>query len=316
MADNTPDKGAALVVDLNKCLGCQACAIACKVWWSSKEPGAEHAWWLITETRPGPGYPKNWLEKSKKGERQSKKDYEPDFRFRYEELVNNTTGKTPPDITPQPAPQWGPNWNWDQGVGETPKDAWYFYLPIQCMHCENPPCVESCPSHALFKRKDGIVMLDPQLCLGCQACFEACPYRRIFWNLKLGTPSKCIMCAPLVDQGLDPICVQVCPARARFFGRIEDPDSPVHVLIKEYKVAIPLLPELNTKPRVLYVPPVLTPPRPDGKPRYDKKYLEELFSKDIWRVKEILEAERKKGRSSKLIRVLTSFYSHRMGEQK
>jgi len=62
--------------------------------------------------------------------------------------------------------------------------------------------------------------------------------------------------------------------RARFFGRIDDPESPVYVIAREYKVALPLLPQFNTNPRVLYIPPVLTPPRPDGKPRYDRDYLE------------------------------------------
>ena len=311
MALKVPRKGYALVIDLNKCIGCQACSIACKVWWSSKEPGAEHAWWVITETRPGPGYPRNWLEKSKKGIRQSPEDYEPEFKFNYEYLISNPTGEIPPKITPEPPPEWGPNWNWDQGVGDTPENAWFFYLPIQCMHCENPPCVESCPSHAIFKREDGIVMVDPQLCLGCQACFEACPYRRIFWNHKTETPSKCILCAPLVDKGILPICVQVCPTRARFFGKLEDPESPVHVLVHEYRVAIPLLPQFGTNPRVLYIPPVLTPPKPDGSPRYDKKYLEELFGKDVWRVKEVLEAERRKGARSKLMQILTKYYASR-----
>jgi len=300
--------GVALVVDLNKCVGCQACAVACKVWWTSKEKGAEHAWWLITETRPGSGYPKNWIEKSRRGERQSPEDYEPENVFRYENLINNPTDEIPPKITPDPAPSWGPNWEWDQGDGETPEDAWFFYMPIQCMHCEDAPCEESCPTHAIYRREeDGIVMTDPQLCMSCQSCFEACPYRRVFWNHYSGNPSKCILCQPLVEKGDTPICVKACTARARFFGRLEDTGSSVYVLIKESGVAIPLFPQFNTKPRIRYIPPVMLPPKPDGNPRYDEKYLEDLFGKDVWKVRDVLESEIKKGAESRLIRVLTGY---------
>ena len=297
-----PDKGYAIVVDLNKCVGCQACAIACKVWWTSKEKGLEHAWWIVTETRPGRGYPKNWVEKVKKGVPNTREDYEADFRYRYENLLCNPSNGVP-RIYPEPLPKYGPNWEWDLGVGETPEDAWFFYLPIQCMHCENAPCVEVCPAKALYRRDDGIVVYDPDVCMSCQSCFVVCPYRRVFWNYELNRPSKCIMCVPLVERGEKPICVRVCGARARFFGRLDDPNSPVYVLAKEYKVALPLFPQFNTNPRVLYVPPVLTPPKSNGEERYDRKYLEELFGKDVWRVKEVLERERKNP-NSKLMKIL------------
>ncbi len=303
-----PDKGWALVVDLNKCVGCYACALACKTWWNKDDSrGRHHIWWLVVETRPGAGYPRNWLEKSLRGETPSRDDYEPYVEFRYENLRSNPTGEMPPRIVPKPAPRWGPNWDWDVGVGETPEDAWFFYLPIQCMHCDSPPCVNNCPTGAMYKRSDGIVVFDPQLCMRCRACFESCPYRRIFWDEKADMPSKCNLCLPLVEKGEPPLCVRACPMRARFFGRLEDPESPVYVLVKEYGVALPLLPEFGTSPRILYIPPVLTPPRPDGKPRYDPKYLEKLFGSRVWEVKRILEEERKKGLASKLMRVLSSY---------
>jgi Fe-S-cluster-containing dehydrogenase component len=303
-----PRSGWVLIIDLNKCLGCQACAIACKTWWTmSFKKGENHIWWLIVETRPGPGYPKNWLEKRERGEEITDSDYEPYTEFRYENLRNNPTNEIPPKITPQPPPRWGPNWDWDIGVGNDPTDAWFFYLPLQCMHCDNAPCMHVCPSGAIYKRNDGIVTIDPQLCMGCQACVHACPYARMYWDKRRGVPSKCILCMPFVDKGEPPLCVRACPARARYFGRIDDPESPVYVIAKEYGVALPLLPQLGTMPRVLYIPPVLTPPKPDGSPRYDMKYLEKLFGKEVWRVKKILEEERKKGMKSKLMRVLTSY---------
>jgi len=296
-------KGWAIVVDLNKCLGCQACSIACKVWWSSKV-GPENAWWLIVETRPGDGYPKNWLEKSRKGEPQSPNDYEPKFKFRYGNLFNNPTNEIPPKIYPEENIKYGPNWEWDKGVGNNPDDTWFFYLPMQCMHCEDPPCVKNCPTGALYIREDGIVMLDEHLCIGCEACVESCPYRRVFFNPVLRAPSKCIMCEPLVESGKPPICVEVCPGQARFFGKLEDTDSPTHIIVKEYKAAVPLLPKFNTNPRIFYIPPVLTPPKPDGEDRYDMNYLKDLFGEDVVNAAENLKKERGK-KESKLIKTLT-----------
>jgi len=235
---------------------------------------------------------------------QSPDDYEPEFRFRYENLFNNPTGEVPPKIYPEEDIEYGPNWDWDMGVGEAPEDTWFFYLPIQCMHCEDPPCVKTCPSGALYKTEDGIVMLNESICIGCEACVENCPYRRVFFNPVIRAPSKCIMCQPLVEKGEPPICVRVCPAQARFFGRLEDPDSPVHIIVEEYKAAVPLLPQFNTDPRIFYVPPVLTPPRPDGGDRYDMEYLKKLFGDAVAEASENLIRERGK-EDSKLIKVLT-----------
>ncbi len=297
-----PKDGYVIVVDLNKCVGCQACAVACKVWWTSQEKGAEHAWWIITETRPGTGYPKNWVEKVEKGVSNGKEDYEEIVKFRYNELLKNE-GSESPRVYPQQIPDHGPNWDWDMGIGEAPEDAWFFYLPIQCMHCAEAPCVEACPAKALYRTEDGIVVYDPDVCMRCKTCFEICPYRRVFWNYEENRPTKCIMCYPLVEKGEEPICVRVCGAKARYFGRIDDPQSDVYVLAKEYKVAIPLFPQFKTVPRILYIPPVLTPPKNNGRERYDKAYLEKFFGKDVWRVKEVLERERQK-KDSKLMKVL------------
>lgn len=299
-------KGYAIVTDLNKCLGCQACALECKIWWASKQHGLHNAWWIIAETRPGTGYPRNWVENVKTGTPPAKKNYEPEFEFRYNALIDSSQNGFP-RITPDPMPKYGPNWDFDTGVGDTPDNAWYFYLPIQCMHCDDAPCVDVCPSHAMYKTDKGMVIHDPTVCIGCKSCFNACPYRRIFWNDELNQPAKCIMCEPFVEKGDAPVCVRACGGKARFFGELDDPASPVHVFVEEYKVAIPLFPQYKTNPRVLYIPPVLNPPA-DGKERYDKAYLEEFFGKNVWKVKEILEAERKK-KDSKLIRYLGGSYS-------
>ncbi len=308
-----PQSGWVMVIDLNKCIGCQACSIACKVFWNLRRPGTYHIWWRIVETRPGRGYPRDWLEKKLKGLAPSPEDYEPMVRFNYEKLFSNPTEEKPPKIIPSSIPNYGPNWDWDIGKGSKPEDAWYFYLPLQCMHCDEPVCLRVCPmpGTAIVKRDDGIVLVNPTLCGGCMQCVKACPYARMFWNSEEKSASKCIFCAPLIDNGEPPICVRVCPQRAIYFGRIEDPESPVHVILVEYGVGLPLLPSLIEKygitPRVYYIPPVLTPPKPDGSPRYDEKYLDMLFGSEWRRVKRILEAERAKGLKSKLMRVLTSY---------
>ncbi|HIQ55918.1 MAG TPA: 4Fe-4S dicluster domain-containing protein [Pyrodictium sp.] len=308
-----PRKGWVMVIDLNKCIGCQACTVACKVFWNFKRPGTYHIWWRIVETRPGKGYPKEWLEKKLKGEPITEKDYEVKVHFSYEKLFNNPTNQIPARIIPETIPEYGPNWDWDIGTGTKPEDAWYFYLPIQCMHCDNPACLKACPmpGTAIVKREDGIVLVNPTLCGSCMECVKACPYARMFWNPEEKHPSTCIFCAPLVERKEPPICVRSCPQKAVYFGRIEDKESPVYTILVEYRVALPLLPELakkyGVKPRVFYIPPVLDPPRPDGRPRYDEKYLDLLFGREWRRVKKVLEAERIKGLNSKLIRVLTGY---------
>jgi len=313
VAVKIPDSGYVFVVDLNKCIGCQACAVACKVWWKTDQYEAPYIWWRIVETRPGPGYPKNWLNKKMLGLELKREDYEPEAKFRYENLFNNKESTVPPRIYPLPIPQFGPNWDWDKGEGNKPEDAWFFYLPMACMHCDNPACLRVCPmpGTAIIKLPEGPVLVNPEFCGGCMQCVQACPYARMFFSFERKKASHCIMCAPLLERGEPPVCVRTCPQRAIYFGRIDDPASPVYVLAKEYKVALPLLPVLAEKhevvPRVLYIPPVLTPPKPDGTPRYDEKYMDLMFGPDWRRVKQVLEQERAKGPKSKLMQVLTMY---------
>lgn len=311
----------AMVIDLNKCLGCQACAVACKITWTSRK-GADHMWWNIVSTMPGPSYPKDWLRKQERNEPPQSTDYEVVPEYPYGNLIENPTEEAP-KIIPVPTPTFGPNWYEDVGVGKDPKDNWYFYLPLQCMHCDDPSCVKSCPAGAIYKREDGIVMIDSNICMGFRSCQQACPYYRIFWNTELRISEKCNFCALLVEQGIPPVCVSSCPARARFFGDLDDETSQVYVLVKEYKVAVPLLPEVASKvhPNVFYIPPVLDAPKLDEtyKPmgdRYDKEMLVKLFGDRIDEIKKILLDERekaRKGMSSKLIDTLTSWPTWKLG---
>lgn len=146
-------------------------------------------------------------------------------------------------------------------------------ITIACQHCEDPPCVSVCPTGATFKRaSDGIVLVDYELCIGCGACVQACPYdgvrTRNASNLSYasghpmggagvqpqqpGTVTKCTFCVHRVDQGLTPACIDVCPTRARFFGDAADPDSEVSKILAE-RTTMRLRPEQGTQPNVHFI---------------------------------------------------------------
>ncbi|MGB3904246.1 MAG: 4Fe-4S dicluster domain-containing protein [Anaerolineae bacterium] len=87
------------------------------------------------------------------------------------------------------------------------------YLPMVCVHCASPPCVEACPEGAIVQREDGTVLLDSAGCTGCKLCMEACPYGAIFFNEEDGVAFKCDLCAERVERELWPSCVQHCFAQ-------------------------------------------------------------------------------------------------------
>lgn len=161
------------------------------------------------------------------------------------------------------------------------------FLPKPCMHCENPPCVDACPTGASYKREDGIVLVDYEKCIGCKYCVAACPYdvrqyiekvegyfpevgltsleEQGYQRHRVNTVEKCTFCADRIDGGVKkgltpgvdweatPACVFTCPAKARIFGDLDDPNS---VVSKAARHAQPLLPELGTNPKVLYIGPL------------------------------------------------------------
>jgi anaerobic dimethyl sulfoxide reductase subunit B (iron-sulfur subunit) len=107
--------------------------------------------------------------------------------------------------------------------GGTYPDVWGYSISLGCNHCENPKCVENCPTGALYKREnDGLVVQDRQKCIGCKLCTWSCPYGRPQYLEGQGKAGKCDGCADLVDQGLNPVCVDTCPLRAIEFGDIEE----------------------------------------------------------------------------------------------
>lgn len=126
------------------------------------------------------------------------------------------------------------------------------YLPLLCMHCANPPCVECCPSGASQQRQDGIVWVDENKCVGCKACVMACPYGARIPNPEKGIVQKCDFCLERTTAGQEPWCVKTCHQRARIFGDLEDETSEVYKLVHSEAV-IRLLPELGTEPHAFYI---------------------------------------------------------------
>ena len=124
------------------------------------------------------------------------------------------------------------------------------YLPIPCMQCDNAPCIKAASGGAVFKREDGIVMIDPSKAVGQETLIKSCPYDVIWWNDKKNVPQKCTFCAHLLDNGWkEPRCVQACPTGALKVLKVDE-TATNHVT--ETESLDILKPELNTQPRVHY----------------------------------------------------------------
>jgi len=160
----------------------------------------------------------------------------------------------------------------DQITGKYPSVNRSF-LPLHCMHCQDPPCVEVCPTGASYQRDDGIVLIDYDKCMGCRYCVIACPYGARYFNgntagyfgaeltpyeetsyqkHSVGVVEKCTFCIDRIEKGKQPLCVETCMGKARYFGDLEDPKSEISQLIRS-KHGQQLHPEFDTEPSVYYL---------------------------------------------------------------
>lgn len=135
-------------------------------------------------------------------------------------------------------------------VGVFP-DARRNFQVTRCNQCEDAPCVNACPTGAMFSRDDGIIDFDKLDCIGCKACIAACPYDAIFINPEDHSAEKCNFCAHRIDVGLEPACVVVCPVEAILVGDINDPESKVAQEIGRNPTTV-RKPEKDTRPKVHY----------------------------------------------------------------
>ena len=206
-----------LVIDLDICVGCHACAVNCKEWNSGGHSAPMTDWnaYSGTESQDGDdtGAWGVWFN-----------------RVHTYEVSEGTQSRT-------------------------------VHFPRSCLHCEEPACVTVCPTGASYKREeDGIVLVNPDTCIGCKLCSWACPYGAREYDQTDGVMKKCTLCIDKIyNENLEevdrvPACVSTCPAGARHFGDFNDPNSEVSVLVKD-RQGYDLLPELGYKPTNKYLPP-------------------------------------------------------------
>ncbi len=111
-------------------------------------------------------------------------------------------------------------------------DQHMYYIPVMCQQCEDPACVNVCPTGACYKSdEDGVIYIDQEACIGCQSCMKACPYDAENFNKDLRVMDKCIICGQLREKGENPACVKLCPGNAIYFGDVNDPESEVSKLL-------------------------------------------------------------------------------------
>jgi Fe-S-cluster-containing dehydrogenase component len=179
-----------LLIDLDKCTGCQACSVACKM-----ENNVDLGVFWNRVKRMGP-------------------------------------------------------------VGEFPDKLEMFFFPNQCMHCENPTCIEVCPTKATYQTDTGVVLVDADRCFGCQYCIWACPYEARTLNPKTKMVQKCTLCIHLLEKGEPPMCVYTCTTHARCAGDINDPDSEIsRVSAANKDRQFKIHPEFRNNPSVIYLLP-------------------------------------------------------------
>jgi Fe-S-cluster-containing dehydrogenase component len=147
------------------------------------------------------------------------------------------------------------------------------YMPVQCHHCDKPPCVDVCPVKATWKERDGLVVIDYNWCIGCRYCAAACPYHARYFNwskpvipaaevnpnqgylsnrIRLrGVMEKCTFCLHRTRVGRLPACLEACPAGARVFGNLMDEHSEIQWVLRNRRVFV-LKEELGTLPTFFY----------------------------------------------------------------
>jgi len=198
-----------LLIDLDICVGCHACAVACKEW---NDQGISAP--LPDSDAYGAAPDGVWFNRVHSYELEA--------------------------LDAQPAST--------------------LHFPRSCLHCETPACVSVCPTGASYKRaEDGIVLINPDTCIGCKLCSWACPYGAREYSPSEGIMKKCTLCVDRIyndsipETQRQPACVQACPTRARGFGDFNDPDSEVSVRSRE-RGGMALMPELGYQPVNRYLP--------------------------------------------------------------
>ncbi len=125
------------------------------------------------------------------------------------------------------------------------------FVPKQCNHCENPPCLPPCPTGATYRDENGVVLVDDEKCIGCGACVQACPYGARFMNPIKGTADKCTFCDHRLKKNLLPACVEACPTGARIFGSLTEKSELKNII--DTRPTQTLKNYTNANPQIYYI---------------------------------------------------------------
>lgn len=266
--EQRPKRQWSIVFDLNKCIACQTCTLACKTTWTSGK-GQEYMLWNNVETKPWGSYPLAWDVKvlEQLGQQQWQKHGVYPGKTIFEAAAPEERAV---HFKPEDEDWMYPNAGEDDCTGNVgggdhitlPHDKWFFYLPRTCAHCTYPACLAACPRKAIYKREeDGIVLIDQSRCKGYGECVRACPYKKSMYNPYTRVSEKCIGCFPAVEQGYQPMCVQNCIGKIRIMGFINPPwkareDNPIDYLVHKKLLALPYYPQLGLEPNIYYIPPI------------------------------------------------------------
>ncbi len=260
-----PKQQFAFVFNINRCIACQSCTMACKSTWTFSK-GQEHMWWANVETKPYGGYPKFWdmkilelLENANPGgqiwsggEANAKKG--PYGQFDGQTIFEAGAKSLTPDSArvlgylPTDEEWTSPNIYEDNPVGERgvkneldktgtqlpTHKTWFFYLARICNHCSYPACLAACPRKAIYKRpEDGIVLINQEECRGYRKCVEACPYKKSMYRGNTRVSEKCVGCYPRVEgtdpeskgQPMETRCMAACIGQIRMQGLVKLQDD-------------------------------------------------------------------------------------------
>ncbi len=268
--ESRPERQVAWVFDTNKCIACQTCTFACKNAWTAGK-GQEHMFWNNVETKPWGSYPMGWdvrlLEKL------GPQEWSADGTYLGKTIWESAPyGEEAAGFLPEEDDYLSPNLGEDEvsapvRQGEylkLPHQPWMYYLQRICNHCTYPACLQACTRKAIYKRSDGIVLIDQERCEGYQECVRACPYKKSFFRSYTGKSEKCISCFPAVEKGMQTQCVVNCIGKIRIMGFKARHDSfrednPLDYLIHARRIALPSFPQFGTEPNVYYIPPVNVP---------------------------------------------------------
>jgi Fe-S-cluster-containing dehydrogenase component len=210
-----------LVIDLDTCVGCHACAVACKQWNAAGFSAP------LTDEQPYGRDPVGvWFNRVHSYELAATDFETPAHDPGAHDALGMSTSNTHACASTVPLAQLDA------------QPAMTLHFPRSCLHCETPACVTVCPTGASYKRaEDGIVLVDESKCIGCKLCSWACPYGAREYSAVEGVMKKCTLCVDriyneqLEEAERQPACVQACPTRARHFGDLGDPESKVSKLV-------------------------------------------------------------------------------------